>query len=406
MRRIVAPQAADHPPERYNGGRNWIEDGETINTRVPRKGSFRVVLGIDDLDFNLDRSLVERVRLGDEEAFAELYRRHHQRLYRYCLYRLGEAHEAQDVVQEAFTRAWVNASRVQGDLRFYPWLRRIAGNLCTDVGRRRARVQPDPAVDPGSIDGGQETIVDRVDLALLEQAMSRLPERHREVLQLREAGGLSYEQLADRTGTSVGTVESLLWRARQGLKRQFAVVSGESVLGGIPLIGWLVRRAHAAHTRVSAQLADWHPENLSVLGGAIGGLAVGSVLAVAFVVHGTGGGGAGTPPAAVTTAAPARSTASPSGMQLISQPVAMQSPAGPAAGSGPARAATTQPNRRSSGSGRTELTNPLHTGQSAAQQEAEQDPIKVSVAGTTVGIDPKAVETYVGSALPATPKAP
>ena len=361
-----------------------------------------MVLGIDDLELNRDRSLVERVQLGDEDAFAELYRRHHDRLYRYCLYRLGEAHEAQDVVQETFTRAWINAPRIEGDLKFYPWLRTIAGNLCTDVGRRRARVLPAPAVDPGPTDGGQERVIDLVDIALLEQAMSRLPERHRQVLELREAGGLTYEQLADRTGTTVGTVESLLWRARQGLKRQFAVVSGESVLAGLPVVGWLLRRAHAAHAKVSAQVAAWHPEGVSALGSAIGGLAVGSVLAVALVVSGTGGGGSNGPPGAVTTASPVGSFDRAAGLvQLASQPGPAQTLADTSsASSAVAGGVPATPPVRPSPSGRTELVNPVKTDPATARQEAQQDPTKVSVGGMTVGVDPQAVVSYAESLLP------
>ena len=365
-----------------------------------------MVLGIDDLELSRDRPLVERVQLGDEEAFAELYRRYHDSLYRYCLYRLGEAHEAQDVVQEAFTRAWVNASRLHGDLKFYPWLRTIAGNLCTDIGRRRARVHPAATVDPGLTDGGQERIVDLVDVALLKQAMSRLPDRHREVLELREADGLSYEQLADRTGTSVGTVESLLWRARQGLKRQFNAVSGESALAGLPVVGWLLRRAHAAHARLSAQLAAWHPEGLSALGGAIGGLALGSVLAVAFVVGGTGG-GTGVQPSAVTTASPADSSGPAEGLLAVaSQPGPI--PTSTVAGSSPAAHLVKPSNAaaRQTGSGRTELVNPVNTNSAAVRQEAQQDPVKVSLGGTTVGADPQAVASYVQSLLSPLPKVP
>ena len=372
------------------------------------EGDVRVALGVDDLDLNRDRSLVERIQLGDETAFEELYRLHHDRLYRYCLYRLGEQHEAQDVVQEAFTRAWVNAPRIQGDLKFYPWLRTIAGNLCTDVGRRRARVQPAAAIDPGPTEGGQDRIVDLVDLALLEQAMSRLPDRHREVLELREGDGLSYEQMADRTGTSVGTVESLLWRARQGLKRQFAVVSGESVLAGLPVIGWLVRRAHAAHTRVSAQVAAWQPQTITALGSAIGGLAAGSVIAVALVVGGAGGGSGGTPPAAVATAGAAVSSHEAPGLPPASQPAPSRE--GPAdattAASAPVGISPSGSSSRQASSGRTEIVNPVSTNPTAVRQEAQQDPTRISVGGTTVGADPQAAVSYVASILPTLTKIP
>lgn len=355
------------------------------------------MLGVEDLDSDRDRSLIEALQLGDAGAFAELYRRHHDRLYRYCMYRLGEPHEAEDVVQEAFTRAWVNAPRLRGELRFYPWLRTIAGNLCTDIGRKRARVQPTSAVDPGLTDGGQDNIIERVDIALLEQAMSRLPERHREVLALRETDGLSYEQLAARTGTTVGTVESLLWRARQGLKRQFAVVSGESILAGVPVVGWLLRRAHAAHARATAQLAEWRLDG-AAFGGAIGGIAVGSVVAVAVVVGGAAVSPA-TPPAAVATASSAGPAQTLTGIvQLVSPatpaaaPAIGKTPVNPVESATPAPAPASHPSR-------TVLIDPVRTDKTAAKQEAQQDPMRISAAGTTVGVNPQAVVSYVDELL-------
>lgn len=361
-----------------------------------------MVLGVDDLEFNRDRPLVERIQLGDEEAFEELYRRHHERLYRYCLYRLGESHEAQDVVQEAFARAWVHAPRIRGDLRFYPWLRTIAGNLCTDVGRRRARVQPAACPDPGFVDGGQEGVVEKVDLVLLEQALSRLPERHRRVLELREADGLSYEQLAERTGTSVGTVESLLWRARQGLKRQFAVVSGESVLAGLPILGWAIRRAHVLHARVSARVATTNPNYLSALGGAVGSVAIGSVVAVALVVGGSSSGS--TPGSAVTAAAPTDLGTVQAIVQLASQPLPQPvttSPR-PAAAVVASNGSVEAPRH----AGRTVLTNPVDTNGTAARQEAQQDPVRVTVGAVTAGLNPQLVVQYVGGLLPSHPAIP
>lgn len=364
-----------------------------------------MVLGIDDMDFGRDRSLVERLQHGDEEAFAELYRRHHQRLYRYCLYRLGEPHEAQDVVQEAFTRAWVKAGRLQGDLKFYPWLRTIAGNLCTDVGRRRARVQPAPEVDSGATDGGQEQIVERVDIALLEQAMSRLPDRHREVLELRETAGLTYEQLAARTGTSVGTVESLLWRARQGLKRQFAVVSGEGLLAGLPIVGWVIRRAHAAHARVVARLAGSESNYVSALSGAVGSVAIGSVVAAALVVSGGGGTSSAAPPA-IQTAAPATSTGLPLLQLTAAQAGAPPSQPGPAAQTTSFVPPTTARTARTA-STRMVLVSPVQAENSAAaKQEAQQDPVHLSVGEVTAGINPQAAVQYVVGLTPSHLPAP
>lgn len=355
------------------------------------------MLGMEEADFIRDRSLVERIQLGDEEAFAELYRLHHDRLYRYCLYRLGEAHEAEDVVQEAFTRAWVNAQKTDGDLRFYPWLRTIAGNLCADVGRRRARVHPAPDVDPGPTEGGQDRVLEAVDLVLLKQAMSRLPQRHQTVLKLREADGLSYEQLADRTGTTVGTVESLLWRARQGLKRQFAVVSGESVLAGLPVLGWVFRRAHAIHSRVVARLAGIDSDHLVALGGAAGSVAIGSMVAAAIVISSSGGPGPAASQLQMTTSG-ATTSAVQSLLEPPAQPVlpmggvttftALESPA-EIRQARPAEPARTH----------TVLISPVRA-DPAARQEASQDPFHATVGALAAGVNPPAVIQYVTGLVP------
>lgn len=362
-----------------------------------------MVLGVDDLEFNRDRPLVERLQLGDQEAFTELYNRHHERLYRFCLYRLGDPHEAHDVVQEAFTRAWSHAPRVKGDLRFYPWLRTIAGNLCTDVGRKRARVRPAPVVDTGMTDGGQEGIVDRVDLVLLEQAMARLPERHRRVLEMREAEELSYDQLAELTGTTIGTVESLLWRARQGLKRQFAVVRGEGLLAGLPVVGWALRRAHATHARLSARLAGADPNSAAALGGAVGSVTIGSVVAVALVVSTLGGSASGQAPAVRMVAPTVAVSTTQSLMQLAAQPL---EPPGPTVGPSRAGAATPSATPAHPHATRTELTNPVQTDPAEARQEASHDPVQASVGAIVAGADPPAVVTYVSGLLSSPPVVP
>ena len=96
----------------------------------------------DDVDLDRDRALVERCQAGDSAAFGNLYARYYERLLRFCLRRLNDRHEAEDAAQEAFARAWKALPRFAGDKRFYPWLTVIAGNICTDMLRRRSRSTP------------------------------------------------------------------------------------------------------------------------------------------------------------------------------------------------------------------------------------------------------------------------
>jgi RNA polymerase sigma-70 factor (ECF subfamily) len=196
-----------------------------------------MALRADDVDLGRDRSLVEQFQAGDSTAFDDLYRRYFQRLYRFCLKRVGDSHEAEELAQEAFTRAYLNLDNLGGDRRFYPWVTVIAGRLCVDTHRRRARSQPCDDVDPGVVDGGQEAVLNQADVIVLNQAISRLASRHQEVLDLRERRGYSYQRISEYYGVSLGTVEALLWRARKALRREYlALTNGETpALAGAPL---------------------------------------------------------------------------------------------------------------------------------------------------------------------------
>ncbi len=92
-----------------------------------------------DRELEQDRVLVDRCQQGDDRAFEELFLRHRDRLHRLCLQRLGDQSAAEDVVQEAFVRAWRAMPAFAGERRFYPWLSVIASNLCTDMQRKKRR---------------------------------------------------------------------------------------------------------------------------------------------------------------------------------------------------------------------------------------------------------------------------
>ena len=207
----------------------------------------------DDVDLDRDRALVERCQAGDSAAFGNLYARYYERLLRFCLRRLNDRHEAEDAAQEAFARAWKALPNFAGERRFYPWLTVIAGNICTDMLRRRSRSTPTDDVELGAhqpIGGGagadtsEELVLAAVDGELVNRALGRLSTRHRHVLAMREGSGWTYQQIADHEGVEIGTIETLLWRARQALKREFTVLSeSKGVLAGfLAGAGALVKR--------------------------------------------------------------------------------------------------------------------------------------------------------------------
>ena len=219
---------------------------------VQRPGAGGTVLD-GTVDLARDRHLVERCQDGDRTAFEELYHRYHRRLFHFCLRRLHEPYEAEDAVQEAFTRAWRALPDFAGDRRFYPWLTVIAGNICTDTLRRSARLTPVeevplPTIDLGSRDV-DEHLIEQVDAAMAAQALEHLSDRHQRVLQLREGSGWSTQRLADHEGVAVPVMETLLWRARQALKREFAALTETGGrLGTALILGVAALRRFAGRT--------------------------------------------------------------------------------------------------------------------------------------------------------------
>src|SRR5581483_2451317 len=227
-----------------------------------QQGAKGVPLAIraDDVDLMRDRALVEQHQAGDAAAFEDLYRRYYGRLFRYCLKRVGDRHEAEELTQEAFTRAYRAMPALRGERRFYPWLSVIASRLCVDTHRRLGRTEPTAEIDAGAVDdGGERRVEAAADRALLGEALRRLSPRHREVLELREQHGWSYQRIAHHYDMSLGAVEGLLFRARQALRREFLAAAGpeSGLAAGVPVIGWLVRRLHAARFRLDEAAAGW-----------------------------------------------------------------------------------------------------------------------------------------------------
>lgn len=266
-----------------------------------------MALRADDVDLARDRSLVELAQGGDDAAFEDLYRRYHRRLFRYCLRRVGDTHEAEEIVQEAFARAVVALPRFAGERRFYPWLTVIASRLCVDTHRRRARSEPSADIDLGSVEADHERrLIEADDRRILMSALDRLGPRHREVLHLREDLGMTYQAIADRYEVSIGTVEALLWRARKALRREYLAVTGaDARLIGLPVVGWVVRR----WVNLRARLEPFTNAAPLLAGGAAASVVLvgGLIVPHAQPPTGTGGGATATPfaPATVDAGAPA-----------------------------------------------------------------------------------------------------
>lgn len=356
----------------------------------------------DDVDLERDRSLVERCQSGDERAFEDLYLRYRERLHRFCLRRLGNPSEAEDAVQEAFARAWKALPTFSGERRFYPWLSVIAANLCTDMAKRGGRCTPVEEKDldllAPAVDGEQDRYAESGgDHDILTRALGKLSERHREVLELRESRNWTYQQIAAHSGVEVSTIETLLFRARRSLKREFMQLArAEGALGALALPFLAFRRMLRRAAKAARSLRLARPAGVAGKAGGLGAAVTpaavgGAVVAVATVaVAGIGIATAYSRPAVPAPSRPASSltaTLPPAGQGALS-------PGGPQAGA----AARLLAPKKSSSAGTTGGARSHHkTTRSTSGQAAGG----LGGAGTTVsgivGGDVRAVHSTLGS---------
>ncbi|HEY1332537.1 MAG TPA: sigma-70 family RNA polymerase sigma factor [Actinomycetota bacterium] len=176
-----------------------------------------------------DAELVRRAQQSDDAAFAQLVRRHEQRVYALAYRMLGRAEDARDAAQEAFTSAYRRLDSFRGDAAFTTWLHRITVNACYDQLRRR-KGEPDsieelPApYEPAAGDDPADAAAAAVDV---QRALLAIPAEFRSVVILHDAQQLAYEEIAEILGVPVGTVKSRLHRGRIALGRLLSEPAGE-----------------------------------------------------------------------------------------------------------------------------------------------------------------------------------
>ncbi len=176
-----------------------------------------------------DRRLISECLQGRTAAFGELVQRYQDRLYN-TVYRLvGQAEDAQDVVQEAFLHAYQSLERFQGHSQFFTWLYRIAINsaislkrkqrvaLYVDRGRNPERSLSEPA-DASEFSRPGHALEKAEQERRIQDALSRLSPEHRTVLILKDLEERKYEAIAEILQLPVGTVRSRLHRARLELR--------------------------------------------------------------------------------------------------------------------------------------------------------------------------------------------
>ena len=172
-----------------------------------------------------DAELVRLARQGDLDAFAEIVRRHENRLRIVLLRILADARDVEEAVQDTFVQAWRNLDRYRGDAALFTWLYRIGVNAALARARRKEPVALDVATmeslkpPVGRSEHVPEAAVEAGHLrSLIVSALAELPFEYREAVVLRDVAGLSNAEVAAALGITVAAAKSRIHRGRLQLR--------------------------------------------------------------------------------------------------------------------------------------------------------------------------------------------
>lgn len=185
----------------------------------------------------IDQSLVQRFKAGETAVFEQIVARHWDRIYNRVFQLLKNKEDAEEVTQDAFMRAHKGLENFRGDASFSTWLFQIATNLAHNkywYWFRRKRAQSLSLEQNLTEDGdsslldilpaeGEDPSEETVTQELVDQVAEKIPQlspKHREILVMRTVQNLSYEEIAEKLGISVGTVKSRIARARESLRNK------------------------------------------------------------------------------------------------------------------------------------------------------------------------------------------
>lgn len=175
---------------------------------------------------------IKQVLKGDQNAYAEIVELYKDKVFQLCFRMLGNRHEAEDMAQEAFIRAYVNIASFNINLKFSTWLYRIATNLCIDRIRKK---KPDYYLDAevSGTDGLTmysqipasttlpEDEVESIELQeIIQREITKLPEKYRSVIVLKYIEELSLNEISEILDMPLGTVKTRIHRGREALRHQ------------------------------------------------------------------------------------------------------------------------------------------------------------------------------------------
>jgi len=182
-------------------------------------------------DAERDAALVERLKGGDAKALDDLFRRHRDAAFGIAYRLLGQREDALDVVQESFIHVMRGIDGFRGQSSFKTWLYRIVTHAALDYRRYRSHrltdsLDTEHAPEPAAEGPGQQTPAEEAqehDLRrAIDDALANVSEKNRAALVLYALEGMSYKEVAEVLGISIGTVMSRIFNARQRLRELLA----------------------------------------------------------------------------------------------------------------------------------------------------------------------------------------
>lgn len=212
-------------------GEDLDVQGLTIAETPPATMPWRI-----DVDTDSDNALVRRAREGDYTAFERLFERHRTLVFRFAYQMVPRRDDAEDIVQEAFVRAYQNLERYRDEAKFTTWLLRIVTNLCTDQARMSTRRQALEQQESGAgltwmTVGNTEDPVQNLEadrrVEALRKALNALPAHHRSAIVLRDVEEREYSEIAQILGCTVGGAKLRVLRARRALRDRVGPLLGE-----------------------------------------------------------------------------------------------------------------------------------------------------------------------------------
>lgn len=175
-------------------------------------------------------TLIQRCLNGDQSAWEAIVRQHRRKVFNVAYKFVGRHDAAEDLTQDIFLKVFKSLGTFDRRANFQTWLVSVSRNLCIDHYRsvRKERESVDHAVDTDTLSavspepGPMAALEQRDRVALLRQALTRLPDTLREAVVMRDLRELSYQEIADRLALPEGTVKSRINRGRTELARHVA----------------------------------------------------------------------------------------------------------------------------------------------------------------------------------------